>query len=74
MGSLSEVDTQNLLLDKEPFDIHEIIKNVAASFEGRCKQKKISIELVPSAIASTYPLMEVRGERKSWETFATNFF
>ena len=38
--------SQNLLLDKEPFDIHEIIKNVAASFEGRCKQKKISIELI----------------------------
>lgn len=25
---------------------HEMIKNVAASFEGRCTQKKISIELV----------------------------
>ena len=44
--TLNEFDTQNLLLDKEPFDIHEIIKNVAASFEGRCKQKKISIELI----------------------------
>ena len=26
--------------------------------------------MVPSRIASTYPLMEVRGERKSWETLA----
>ena len=31
---------------RQPFDIHEVIKNVAASFEGICTQKKISIELV----------------------------
>ncbi len=34
----------------------------------------ISGGMVPSIIASRYPRMEVRGERKSWETFATNFF
>lgn len=44
--TLNEFDTKNLLLNKEPFDIHEIIKNVAASFEVICTQKKISIELV----------------------------
>lgn len=44
--TLNEFDTQNLLLNKETFDIHEMIKNVAESFEGRCKQKKISIELI----------------------------
>lgn len=44
--TLNEFDTQNLLLNKEPFDIHEIIKNVAASFEGTCTQKKVSIELI----------------------------
>lgn len=44
--TLNEFDTKNLLLDKVPFDLHEMIKNVAASFEGRCTQKKISIELV----------------------------
>lgn len=44
--TLNEFDTQNLLLDKVKFDIHEMIKNVAASFEGRCTQKKISIELI----------------------------
>lgn len=43
---LNEFDTKNLLLDKEPFDIHEVIKNTAASFEGTCTKKKISIELV----------------------------
>lgn len=44
--TLNEFDTQHLLLDKAAFDIHEVIKNVAASFEGRCTQKKISIELL----------------------------
>lgn len=44
--TLNEFDTKNLLLNKEPFDIHEMIKNVAESFEGVCTQKKISIELI----------------------------
>lgn len=44
--TLNEFDNHNLLLNREHFDIHETIKHVAASFEGRCTQKKISIELV----------------------------
>lgn len=44
--TLNEFDTKNLLLNKEVFGIHEVIKNVAASFEGRCTQKRISIELL----------------------------
>ncbi len=44
--TLNEFDTKHLLLNKEAFDIHEMIKNVAASFEGRCTQKKITIELI----------------------------
>lgn len=44
--TLNEFDTKNNLINRESFDIHEIIKNVAASFEGRCTQKKISIELL----------------------------
>lgn len=44
--TLNEFDTKHLLLNRESFDIHEMIKNVAASFEGRCTEKKISIELV----------------------------
>ena len=43
---LNEFDTKNLLLDKAPFDIHEIIRTTAASFEGTCTEKRISIELV----------------------------
>lgn len=44
--TLNEFDTKHLLLNKEAFDIHEMIKHVAASFEGRCTQKKITIELM----------------------------
>lgn len=43
---LNEFDTKNLLLDKTSFDIHEVIRNTAASFEGTCTKKRISIELV----------------------------
>ena len=44
--TLNEFDTKNLLLDYSDFDIHEVIKNTARSFEGTCTQKKISIELL----------------------------
>lgn len=43
---LNAFDTQELLLNREAFDIHEVIRSTAASFEGTCTQKKISIELV----------------------------
>ena len=32
--------------DKTSFDIHEVIKTTAESFEGRCTEKKIEIELL----------------------------
>ncbi|MCI8796520.1 MAG: HAMP domain-containing protein [Dorea sp.] len=44
--TLNEFDSENLILNKEIFDIHEMIKHVAASFEGTCKQKKISIDVL----------------------------
>ena len=44
--SLTEVDTKELLLDKIEFDIQEMIKNTAASFEGVCTPKHITIELL----------------------------
>lgn len=44
--TLNEFDTKELLLDKSSFDIHEVIRNTAASFEGTCTNKKISIELL----------------------------
>lgn len=47
--TLNEFDTKNILLNKEIFDIHDMIKHVAASFEGTCTQKKISIEVILAA-------------------------
>ncbi len=44
--TLNEFDTKELLLNKEAFDLHEVIKNVATSFEGTCTAKKISFELL----------------------------
>lgn len=44
--TLNEFDTKELLLDKAAFDIHEIIRTTAASFEGTCTSKRISIELL----------------------------
>jgi len=44
--TLNEYDTKNLLLDYVTFDIHEAIKNTASSFEGTCREKRISIKLL----------------------------
>lgn len=44
--TLNEFDTKELLLDKTSFDIQEMIKQTAQSFEGVCTQKHISIELL----------------------------
>lgn len=44
--TLNEFDTKELLLDKTEFDIQDVIKGTAESFEGVCTPKHISIELV----------------------------
>lgn len=44
--TLNEFDTKDLLLNKESFDLHEMMKQVAASFGGTCTSRKISIELL----------------------------
>ena len=44
--TLNEFDNKELMLNCENFDLHEVIRSTAASFEGRCKSRKISIELV----------------------------
>ena len=44
--TLNEFDTKDLLLNKESFDLHEMMKQVAASFEGTFTSRKISIELL----------------------------
>ena len=47
--TLNQFDTKNLLLEKTSFDIHEVIKNTAATFEGTCTAKHISIKLLFAA-------------------------
>lgn len=44
--TLNEFDTKQLLLNKTIFDLHEMIKATAETFEGKCTEKRISIELV----------------------------
>lgn len=43
--TLNEFDTKELLLNKTTFNLHEVIKLTAESFEGRCTTKHITIEL-----------------------------
>lgn len=44
--TLNNLNTKGMLLDKTDFDINQVIRNVAASFEGTCIRKTIGIELV----------------------------
>lgn len=46
--TLNEFDTKELVLNRETFDIHEMIRKTASAFEGSCKEKKITLELVYS--------------------------
>jgi len=46
---LNRFETKAALLDISSFDINSVIKKTAASFEGICRNKKISINLVFSA-------------------------
>lgn len=43
---LNNLNTKGILLDRTDFDINQVIRNTAASFEGTCKQKNIAIEMV----------------------------
>ena len=44
--TLGSFGTKRGMLDLTTFDINGIIKNTAATFEGRCRERKISIELI----------------------------
>ena len=43
---LNNLNTKGMLLDRMDFDINQVIRNTAASFEGTCRQKTIAIEMV----------------------------
>lgn len=44
--TLNNLDEKGRQLDYSDFDINSIIKSTAESFEGTCRQKRISIELL----------------------------
>ena len=44
--TLNNLNTKGMLLDLTDFDINDIIRRTAASFEGTCRQKTIAIELI----------------------------
>lgn len=44
--TLNNFDDKGTLLDKTDFDINRVIKNTAATFEGTCRTKGITIELI----------------------------
>lgn len=44
--TLNNLNTKGMLLDKTDFEINQVIRNTAASFEGTCRKKTIAIELV----------------------------
>lgn len=44
--TLNNLNTRGMLLDRTDFDINNVIRNTAASFEGTCRKKNITIELI----------------------------
>lgn len=46
MLTLNNLNTRGMLLDKVHFDINQVIRNTAASFEGSCRAKNITFELI----------------------------
>ncbi|HIT66079.1 MAG TPA: HAMP domain-containing protein [Candidatus Merdisoma merdipullorum] len=44
--TLNSFDTKKNRLDITEFDINTVIKNTVSSFEGRCRERRISIELL----------------------------
>lgn len=43
---LNNLNTKGMLLDRTDFDLNQIIRSTAASFEGTCRKKTIAIELI----------------------------
>lgn len=46
--TLNNLDVKSRMMHLRGFDINKVIKNTAATFEGICRNKKISIELILS--------------------------
>ena len=44
--TLNNLNTKGMLLDKTDFDINQVIRNTASTFEGTCHNKSIAIEMI----------------------------
>ena len=44
--TLNNLNTKGMMLDRSDFDINQVIRNVAATFEGTCRKKNMNIDLV----------------------------
>ena len=44
--TLNNLNTRGMMLDRTDFDINQVIRSTAASFEGTCRSKMLSIELI----------------------------
>ncbi len=44
--TLNNLNTRGMFLERTDFDINQVIRSTAASFEGTCRQKAISIEMI----------------------------
>ena len=44
--TLNNLNTRGLLLERTDFDINQVIRSTAATFEGTCRSKTIAIEVV----------------------------
>lgn len=44
--SLNNLDNQGMVLDRSDYDINQIIRNTVSTFEGRCIEKKIAVEIL----------------------------
>ena len=44
--SLNNISSRGMILEKADFDINQVIRQTAASFEGTCREKGLTIDLV----------------------------
>ncbi len=44
--TLNNLNTRGMMINKKDFDINDVIRKTAATFEGICRSKKMAIELV----------------------------
>ena len=58
--SLNNLNMKGMVLEKTVFDINEMIRRTAASFEGTCQKKHISISLVLTG--ETLPVLADKGK------------